>query len=74
MHTRIPLYWPTVVVPDPPREQDTRVMDYKLPAALMTKQYGPGIVYCIGVIHEPMLAQFPTLDEARAALALGWTP
>lgn len=53
-----------------------RVRDYPFPAALELVPYGPGIVH----LHERamhtllMFTQFPTLDEARAALALGWRP
>lgn len=48
------------------------VRDYRLPAAMTLTRLGPGIAWK----REFMLwfFTFPTLDEARAALALGWTP
>ena len=74
MIPRIPVRWHTPVRPMPLHSRRIYVISYSLPAVLETMEYGPGIVYYDRQMMCPVLAQFPALDAAHVALALGWTP
>ena len=49
---------------------------YMLPVAMELVPYGPGIAYHTQQKGRVVLMfkTFPSLDEARMALAMGWTP